>query len=112
MVAGVGEVAAVVMATGYVVVLAGRMQVASPLQLAEGAVVAVIEDVLPFVTNVPVSGNVCEPSVNVVAEVVTCQPARQDREDKLPDMHHWPPATRTLAPRRCGRSNCRAAAIT
>jgi hypothetical protein len=63
------------MATGYVVVSVGSVHVDPEEQAAVGAVVAVIEVVLPVVENVPVSGSVTVPVVNVVAETVTCQPA-------------------------------------
>ena len=52
---------------------AGGVQVVE--HVADGPVVAVMSEVLPFVTNVPASGNVLPPLVKVVAEIVTCQPA-------------------------------------
>jgi hypothetical protein len=75
MVTAVGDVAAVVMPTGYVVEFVGRVHVVPAAHVAVGAAVAEIEVVLPVVTNVPVSGNVWVPFVKVVAEAVTCQPA-------------------------------------
>src|SRR5216683_1760308 len=77
MVAAVGAVAAVVMATGYVVVLVGGVHVDPVRQAAVGAVVAVIEVALPLVANVPAFASVLgvpPPVVNVVAAAVTCQP--------------------------------------
>jgi hypothetical protein len=69
----VGELAAVVMATGYVVVFVGRVHVL--VHVALGAVVAETELRLPFVEKVPVFKNVWLPFVNVVADIVTFQPA-------------------------------------
>src|SRR5216683_5723341 len=75
MVTAVGDDAAVVMATGYVVVSVGSVHVDPEEQAAVGAVTAEIEVLLPVVENVPAFASVTLPVVNVVAETVTCQPA-------------------------------------
>ena len=75
MVTAVGEDAAVVIATGYVVEFVGSVHVVDAAHVAVGAVVPVADVTLPVVTNVPVFGSVWVPFVNVVADAVTCQPA-------------------------------------
>jgi hypothetical protein len=75
MVTAVGEDAAVVIATGYVVEFVGSVHVVDAAHVAVGAVVSATDVTLPVVTNVPVFGSVWVPFVNVVADAVTCQPA-------------------------------------
>ncbi len=67
----------VVMFTGYAK-LTGRVggtQVAPVVQAKAGAVPLVIDVTLPLVENIPTSASVADPELNVVAAVVTCQPA-------------------------------------
>src|SRR5579862_5429088 len=86
---GVGDVGAVVMATGSVVVLVGRVQVA--LHVAVGALVPAIEETLPFVERVPVFGSMWLLFVKVVADIATCQPAPVPVASLT--VYCWSPAT-------------------
>src|SRR5712692_7743790 len=70
---GAGDEAAVVIATGYVVVMTGGVQLVEHDSL--GTVVALADETLPVSANVPEFGRVWLPLVNVVAAMVICQPA-------------------------------------